>query len=587
MADHQVQCSSNRYITLLLHTSVAGRDVAANTTTISWTLYVVKSGASTSATWGSCSYAATINGNAYSGSGRVNVAAGGRTVLLSGTTVVPHNSDGSKTVNLSASISGKIVGSLSSSETLATIPRASSLSISGGVLGQPVSLHISAASAAFTHSLTYAFGSQSGTILSYVSAGNHSWTPPLRLASQLPDTVSGVVTFKLYTWAGEGVSVGVTTYTSTLSVPGDVLPTISGITTVEATDGIAAQFGAYVQAKSQLSVLVAAEGIYGSQISKCSVSFDGKTYTGEPGAALVTATPGASGALQLTATVYDSRGRSVSRTITVTVQPYEPPAILSFGAYRCTDKGAAADDGDFAAVNYAYKVSGVQGKNTVKASIEYRRVKGATEWTRLASDQVFDAQKTIFPKTELRSDYRFELRLTLSDFFSSTSMVINLPSAEVIMDLLASGNGVSFGKVAETERALDLAWKLLIGGVEIPYVLEFAQKGEWVVKKWSNGIMECWCTHTFPPVRLIAWGSLYQTADGEMETLPYPNEFVEEPTCSMTLVKASNTCWLCQDAWKPVDPKGGTPRFCVVRAASVPSGTIQPTVSFHVVGRWK
>ena len=178
MADYTAQCSSNQYITLLLRTSVASQDVASNTTTLSWSLHVKKSSASTSATWGNCSYGVTING-------QVRVEAGGDTTVLSGTTVIPHNADGTKTVNLSASISGKIVGSLSAAETLTTIPRQSSLVISGGAMGSPLTLKITAASSAFTHSLTYSFGSASGTILSYVDAGSHTWTPPLSLAKSL------------------------------------------------------------------------------------------------------------------------------------------------------------------------------------------------------------------------------------------------------------------------------------------------------------------------------------------------------------------------------------------------------------------
>ena len=77
MADYTAQCSSNQYITLLLRTQVVSQDVGGNTTTLSWSLHVLKSGASTSATWGNCSYGATINGNAYSDSGQVRVEAGG------------------------------------------------------------------------------------------------------------------------------------------------------------------------------------------------------------------------------------------------------------------------------------------------------------------------------------------------------------------------------------------------------------------------------------------------------------------------------------------------------------------------------
>ena len=459
MADYQAQCSSNQYITLLLRTQVAGQDVAGNTTTLNWTLHVLKSGASTSATWGNCSYSATINGNVYSGSGQVRVEAGGDTTILSGTTVIPHNADGTKTISLSASISGKIVGSLSDSEALATIPRASSLSFGSGTMGSPMTLTINAASSSFTHSLTYSFGGASGTILSYVGAGAHSWTPPLSLANQIPNATAGVGTFTLYTW-GTGVEIGRTSYSFTLSLPSSVVPTISAVTATEATSGLAAQFGAFVQNKSTLKVAINASGSYSSTIRSYSVSFNGRTYSGNN---CTTAAPTSSGTLTLTATVTDSRGRTASRAITVSVLPYAPPAITRLSAFRCDADGNADDNGDYTGISYAYSISSVNSKNTKSAVIQYKRSTGSS-WTNLLTNSAYSANTTVYPTTELLSDYQWDIRLTVSDYFGSSEMTVTLPSAEVLMDLLASGDGMGIGKTAETADLLDIGWAARIRG---------------------------------------------------------------------------------------------------------------------------
>lgn len=463
MADYQAQCSSNQYITLLLRTSVASQDVAGNTTTLSWSLHVKKSSASTSATWGNCSYGVTINGNAYSDSGQVRVEAGGDTTVLSGTTVIPHNADGTKTVNLSASISGKIVGSLSASETLTTIPRQSSLTISGGVMGSPMTFKITAASSAFTHSLTYSFGSASGTILSYVDAGSHTWTPPLSLANQIPNATSGVITFTLYTW-GTGVKVGQTNYTATLTVPASVVPSISSVTAAEATSGLAAKFGAYVQGKSTLRVTTSAAGSYGSAIRSCTVSVDGKIYSGTD---ITTSAIAGSGTLSITASVTDSRGRTASKSITISVQPYANPAITALSVWRCTADGAADDSGDYVGITYAYTIASVNSKNNASAKMEYKR-STASSWSSLLTNSAYAVSTTIYPAQEMLSDYQWDIRLTVSDYFGSTTMTATLPSAEVILDLLASGNGLGIGKTAEQADLLDVKWHTRIwGGLEV------------------------------------------------------------------------------------------------------------------------
>ena len=589
MADYQAQCSSNQYITLLLRTQVAGQDVAGNTTTLNWTLHVLKSGASTSATWGNCSYSATINGNVYSGSGQVRVEAGGDTVLLTGTTTVPHNADGTKTVSLSASISGKIVGSLSASEALATIARASTMAVYGATIGSQVQFVISAANAGFTHSLEYQFGSVTGLILDVVPAGTYTWTPPLSLGSQIPNATSGTMTYKLHTFLS-GTVIGVQTYTFPYALPSSVVPSISSVAATEATSGLAAQFGGFVQNKSTLKVAINASGSYGSTIRSYSVSFNGRTYSGNN---CTTAAPTSSGNLTLTATVTDSRGRTASRAITVSVLPYAPPAITRLSAFRCDADGNTDDNGDYTGISYAYSISSVNSKNTKSAVIQYKRSTGSS-WTNLLTNSAYSANTTVYPTTELLSDYQWDIRLTVSDYFGSSEMTVTLPSAEVLLDLLASGRGIAIGKTAELEDTMDVKWMLrLLGGLTInntgvaDFVAAQGVSGSWHYIKMMNGIAICARNDSFSGAYIGSQsGSIYIEGGGTSPARAYPFTFSSIPREVATIHGNNKRLWLL-GTYANTASQTGVYMIASPIAYNSASTAASGSISIVAIGRWK
>ena len=90
-------------------------------------------------------------------------------------------------------------------------------------LGQPVAITTAATNSAYRHRLRYSFGSAYGTIAENVE-GSSSWTPPVSLASQIPNATSGIGTIYCDTYSGSTLlgtkSVGVT-----LTVPASVKPT--------------------------------------------------------------------------------------------------------------------------------------------------------------------------------------------------------------------------------------------------------------------------------------------------------------------------------------------------------------------------
>ena len=221
---------------------------------------------------------------------------------------VDHDSKGEASVTLSAewhsgfssqwtpaslSVSGKV--------TLPTIPRASSLAVPALTLGSSATLDVTKADSSYTHKITYAWGTHSGTVTDRTGDTSIAWTPPMELASDIPNAASGVGTLTITTYDGGSV-LGSLSYSFTASVPSSAAP----VATVALSDagGYADTYGAYVQAKSRLKAVTTASGQYGATVKGCALAVSGLTASG------LTATSGVlpeSGTVGYTVTVTDSR----------------------------------------------------------------------------------------------------------------------------------------------------------------------------------------------------------------------------------------------------------------------------------------
>ena len=155
-----------------------------------------------------------------------------------------------------------------------SVPTVSSSSVN---LGSAVTISTNRLTDSATHTLTYAFGSATGTIATNVGA-SVSWTPGLALAAQIPNATSGLCTITCKTFVG-GTETGSSSVTLTLNVPSSVVPSITNVSTAEATSGIASQFGGYVRTRSKLTVGISASGAQGSTISAYRTTLDNVTYT--------------------------------------------------------------------------------------------------------------------------------------------------------------------------------------------------------------------------------------------------------------------------------------------------------------------
>lgn len=253
---------------------------------------------------------------------------------------VPHDQNGTKTVNINArldiNVSGYGSASVGFNRRLPDIPRASSGNDVTAVIGQPVTININRKNDAFKHAIWATYGSFNKQITTTNVDTSFSWTPPLELCEQTPNSASGFGNVTIITYDGSR-EIGRDVKRLNLSIPDSVKPTLTGFTL---TDGnaIAANIISggehFIKILSDIRVnFGAASGVYGSTITGYYAEIVGKnqsTTTNGGGLGLMNY----DGQVTIRARVTDSRWRT-SNAIerTVTILDYFPP-ILKFDVAR-------------------------------------------------------------------------------------------------------------------------------------------------------------------------------------------------------------------------------------------------------------
>lgn len=442
------------------------QNVSANTSTITCKLYLIND-------WslgiGSRTNTCTIGGTAKSFTSPA-VSGTGTHTLGTVSQSVSHSSDGTKSITISAvfkiqaTISGTYYEQITASATvtLNTIPRASSVSAGSVVMGQEGTVTITRASSSFTHTLKYTFGSVTKTFATKTGAVSVAWTPPLSLASQVPDAVSGTCTITCVTYSGD-TKIGTKTCTLKLSVPASVKPSI-GSFTAERVDGtVPSSWEIYVQSKSKVKLMVdGAAGSYGSTIASYSISGGG--FAGAS-ASLTTGFLNSYGDITFTATVTDSRGRvSAAAKVTITVERYFVPYFETYTSQRCDSSGNLQDDGTYILGNALYNRAPCGNNNRVTRTIYYKR-SADSEW--LNAGLIFSSGvPIIFGGGNISTEYSYDIRYTITDQFNTVSVQDIVSTAAVVMDFKCGGKGLAVGKVSETDNCFEVSedWDVKVYG---------------------------------------------------------------------------------------------------------------------------
>lgn len=342
-------------------------NISKNQSSVTAKLYVRKGPSTiTVATKGKWRYTLNINGN----DSTVHTLSESKSVLkewvliATKTVTVSHNSDGSKSIPIAASVKGPTGTSYddhttSKSQTVtldtlhtATTPKLSSTSLDLDGTSS-VTITLSPAKTAYTHTLTYTLGN-SGTQSLTISGNKATLTGSVNLAAYIPksDSATCTITCKTYSSSTQSSStlIGTKTATLTVNVPKNYpfIPTtnasISGNNRyVVGMDMAAKSF--CIQGISTCSVFGTLTPGSGSNISSCVTTGPGFTSTNQPTISYDYGVPFIQGStdvitqtgdLQYQLKMTDTRGRSATHTTSIYFYPYHAP-IVRVSAARDTN----------------------------------------------------------------------------------------------------------------------------------------------------------------------------------------------------------------------------------------------------------
>ena len=520
--------TSNRYISGTVSWSET-YDINSNTSQVTATLRLSRTNTGYE-TYGSGNFTMTINGNSYTNSGTFSLTYQSGTLCVSHSVSVPHNSDGSKSITIG--VSGVIYAGSpnmtlsyqSGTAVLYTIPRASSLSVGNGTLESPMTLTVQRASSAFTHTITYSAGGQSGTVVSGSGSTSVTWTPPASLAQGATTGRSLTCTFTITTYSGGTVIGSAKTAACTLQIPDTdtFRPTfsLSGITRIDGD--VPASWGVYVRNKSKASISVSgAAGKYGAGIASYRITCTGGASSQT---STLTAELPVAGAVTFTAVVTDSRGLSASRTSQpITVLDWGPPVITSAGIVRCLEDGTTDANGTYLKISCAWSFSQV-GENTVTQAALYSRVGGSgADYTHCAD---ITQGTCVVGNGAFNIGASSDLQIRIADALGGTDAYLgSISTSDCVCNINNLGNGMGIGKYAEEENLLDVKWNQRVrGGLTVDgdtqlmgdlhvgqnvqadgsftlkgspvadFVVSYGLVNGWRYRVWKSGWAECWGT---------------------------------------------------------------------------------------------
>ena len=376
-------------------------------------------------------------------------------------------------------------------------------------LGKEVHLNISPEEGDASYALTYEFGDESGTIAE-TSATGIAWTPSLQFASELPNADSGEVKITMKVYDADGKQKRTEVLYLTVTVPETAVPTISdmGITLANDLGGYALTGKTY----AVIAPVIDINDTYGATIKSVkadiadginaqTLTWDALTETDAgifSGAAQNTNIIYNGGEASIALTVTDSRGREVTQTHIVNVQPYANPLITAFAVERYepvynADEQiigyAPSDTGENVWVTLNASCSGVAGLNKIAWKITAKTVDGEAVFSGGGDSALIDIsndRSIISAVVSAAETIQYTVEVTDTAGYNAFQYD-NVTPGRANFALAASKYGASFGclpKGTEENPMLESAYPIYayggIDGVNIYKTGEVKTGGTWI-----------------------------------------------------------------------------------------------------------
>ena len=379
-----------------------------------------------------------------------------------------HNSDGTKSVNLSsivtfnANIRGRHVGTVNGgSDTieLDKIPRMSLIknTIDGSrYLNSLHTLHVDKfLSGNITHDIWYIIYGDDATKTSnwnYIARNSSNldieFVPTLDHINLQPNNDVMYIDFGIKTYK-DGELFGEIVYSKGwyFKIPDSIQPSISNVEIVDANTKTKA-LGVYVQNHSKLNIKTTASGIAGSIIKNIKILAANQAFFGSD---ITTNELNATGTVEIKIIATDSRNKTFSTTRNITVEPYFLPSINNFKGQRLEK------DERTITIERNFKMASIASKNPCNWKVERRQI-GSSNWLTIqqGTDKVLTTNLLAYNNS---TDLDYEFRLTISDFHTSATQSFFVGSSFRLYEAHSSGTGLAVGQIAKRPNMFDVNLK--------------------------------------------------------------------------------------------------------------------------------
>lgn len=210
--------------------------------------------------------------------------------------------------------------------------------------------------------------------------------------------------------------------------------------------------------------------------SKAEATFDSTKVTHATGAgtgsfsvtcqgATVSASPyrtgilSGAGTVSIVCTVTDTRGRTASETLTVSVMDYAGPGVTNTGIWRGDSSGTADDDGTYMRVLATASFTSLNNQNSAVLTVATRPAGGS--WS--AETTITSGVVSILGGFD--ADTTYAVRVTVTDALGNTSSYTEtVPKRKWAMKFRPNGSGVAFGKVPSADNLFELEDNMAVRG---------------------------------------------------------------------------------------------------------------------------
>lgn len=409
-------------------------------------------------------------------SGTLTVEPNQTAMLIDQEVTIAHDGDGTRTLYYRGEFknksNNKVIPINNAALVLTTISRASYGADVTAEIAKPVTINITKREAWMRHSIWVRVGDWDQKIAGDNIDTSYTWTPPIDIANQFPNSTSGTGTITYISYA-DGIERGRDIRKITVSVPTNLFkPGFTGFNlsdTNPVTQNLIPSPTHFVSTLSRIKVgFDGARGAAGASITGYYAEIvSGNTSAQTNGGILTVPTTMTDKQMTVRAKVQDSRGLwSDWREQPITVLAYFNPT-LRFEAKRTGEKLDTITLKRFLKVA-ALSVNGTQ-KNTTKLTFKTRKV-GADAYTTDSTNEWQNISELNGSDANLNGKYpadtSWEVLGRVEDKFSYTEFVITVSTDKVVMSY--ERDGVGIGKYREM-GALDVNGLIYSGRKQIQH----------------------------------------------------------------------------------------------------------------------